>query len=271
MAIMSRVYSCALRVIIYLGQNPNGHGSKVIALLSDIDDFLQSGMATLESLGWNVFPRLEEYTNQPLLTDERWHSVRTLLEQRWFDRGWVVREAGLARQSVIVWVDQHISTLQDFVPQAVWAPSTLLIYLAHRRAFHFSERRNNRYSFLDLAAKPMDGFHLIPNCAKPMLESFRDFAIEYLTTASDQTMLSYVVHDTRSLQCTLPSWVPQWGFLEPGYDDEFSFFFTLHSQQAVDPVFPAVLDLKILKLRHALWVQLLLLRRLFTNLLRHQS
>jgi hypothetical protein len=294
-AIMGQIYSRALRVLIYLGQDPAGHGPKVAVLLSDVDDFLQSRMAKLESLDWDVFPYLDEYANHPLLTDERWHSIHKLLQQQWFKRGWVVREAGLARQAVILWgdseiswqqlmwtttwvhgrlmtppgtpevhlyqqlrghcdcyFDRHISTLRVFVPQAVWAPSTLLNYLAHGRALHFTERRDNIYAFLDLAAKPTDGFHILPSYAKPVLEIFRDFSIEYLTTTGDQTMLSYVVHDTRSLQCALPSWVPQWGFLEPGYDNGISLFFASQSQQAVDPFYPAVLDQKILRLRHAL-------------------
>jgi hypothetical protein len=294
-AIMGQIYSCALRVLIYLGHDPAGHGPKVAVLLSDVDDFLQSRMAELESLDWDVFPLLDEYANHPLLTDERWQSVRMLLQQQWFDRGWVVREAGLARQAVIVWgnsetswqslmwtttwahgrlmalpgipkghlykrlrghcdsyVDQNISTLRVFISQEAWAPSTLLMYLSHGRALQFSERRDNIYAFLDLAAKPTDGFHLLPNYGKPMLVSFRDFAIEDLTATGDQTMLSYVVHDTRSLQSALPSWVPRWNLFEPGFDDEFGFFSALESQQAVDPVCPVVLDQKILRLCHAL-------------------
>jgi hypothetical protein len=263
-AIMGQIYSRALGVLIYLGQDPAGHSPKVTVLLSDVDDFLHSEMAKLESLDWNVFPRFEEYTNHPLLKDERWHSVRTLLEQQWFERGWVVREAGLARQAVIVWgnseiswqklmwtsswslgrlgilpglpaghlnqllslhfdccFDQHISTLRVFFSQAEFAPDILLTYLARGRALHFTEKRDNIYAFLDLAAKPTDGFHLLPNYAKPILENFRDFAIEYLTVTGDQTMLSYVVHDTRSLQSALPSWVPRWNFLERRDDPEF--------------------------------------------------
>jgi hypothetical protein len=293
-AIMGQIYSRALRVLIYLGQDPTGHGPKVNVLLSDVDDFLQSEMAKLEIIDWDVFPRLEEYANHPLLTDEHWHSVRTLLEHQWFERGWVVREAGLARQAVILWgdseiswprlmwtttwslgrlfalpgcpeghlyrrlsvhtdcyIDQHISTLRVFFSQARYAPNTLLTYSARGRAFHFTERRDNIYAFLDLAAKPTEGFHILPNYAKPILESFKDFAIDYLAATGDQTMLSYVVHDTRSLQSALPSWVPRWDFLERRDDPGFWFIFTSRSQQAVDSACPVVLDGKILKIRHA--------------------
>lgn len=106
---MGRIYSSASRVLIYLGLDPDGHGSKVASLLSDVDEFLQSEMTKVDSLKWNVFPELSEHACHPLLINQRWYSVRELLELQWFERGWVVREAGLAKQGLLVWGHSDMS------------------------------------------------------------------------------------------------------------------------------------------------------------------
>jgi hypothetical protein len=278
-AIMGQIYSRASRVLIYLGPDPAGHGPKVAALLTDVGGFLQDEMTKMEQVDWNAFPSWQYYANHPLLKDERWRSVRGLLEQQWFERGWVVREAGLARQGLIVWgnsriswqtfmrtatwiwgkleslpglpmgyvyrrlcghmeayMDRHNSTLRVLISQSNWTPSTLLDYLGAGRSLHFKDRRDNIYAFLDLAVKPTVGFRTSPDYTKPQDEVFKMFAIQYLSATGDQTMLSYVVHDTKSLQSKLPTWVPRWNALEPGLNDEFCHAFTVRSRKAEIPM-----------------------------------
>jgi hypothetical protein len=105
---MSGIYSSASQVLIYMGLDPHGHGPKVASLLSDVDDFLRREIAKLNSLDWEAFPDSNELADHPLLRDERWRSLRVLLDLQWFERGWVVREAGLARHGLVVLGDSDI-------------------------------------------------------------------------------------------------------------------------------------------------------------------
>lgn len=108
-AIMGQIYSQASCVLISFGQDPDGHSPKVASLLGDVESILQDGVAKLESLDRNAFPTRPNSTATYLLSHERWRYFHAFLEQPWFDGGWVVREAGLARRGLIVWGTSEIT------------------------------------------------------------------------------------------------------------------------------------------------------------------
>ncbi|KAH6622235.1 heterokaryon incompatibility protein-domain-containing protein [Boeremia exigua] len=88
---MGQIYAKAQRVILYM----------VCSLLKDMRSSFDRELAKFDKLGWNLisYPSL----NDPVLGDERWHSLEILLRLPWFKRGWVVREAGLARECLVAW------------------------------------------------------------------------------------------------------------------------------------------------------------------------
>ena len=116
---MGHIYSSASVVLIYMGMDPEGQGPEVAALLSDVNDFLQSEIAKMGSLEWDTFPHMDSYAENLLLKDERWHCVRSFLDLPWFERGWVVREAGLAREGLIIWGDS-VTTWHHLMWVACW-------------------------------------------------------------------------------------------------------------------------------------------------------
>jgi hypothetical protein len=99
-AIMGKIYSCARRVLIHMGGDDKGQsrhvGSLVATICSTIDSILP-----LVSDDWNAFPYPKE--EDAILTDPRWDSVSLLLDETWFTRGWVVREAGSAQDCQVYW------------------------------------------------------------------------------------------------------------------------------------------------------------------------
>jgi hypothetical protein len=99
-SLMGKVYRAAKCVLIFIGSNDNGHGPHVCSLLDEVDDMFQSTCKKID-MTWDSFPYPSE--DDPLLNDSRWTSLKRLLSQAWFDRGWVVQEAALAAQGEVLW------------------------------------------------------------------------------------------------------------------------------------------------------------------------
>jgi hypothetical protein len=105
-AIMGQIYRHASRVLIHMGNDDMGHGPQVCSLLSDICTVIDDILPMIPE-GWNTFP----YPNKDdlILTDPRWDSLRLLLGETWFTRGWVVREAGFGRGGQVFWGNSEFS------------------------------------------------------------------------------------------------------------------------------------------------------------------
>lgn len=99
-SIMGQIYRRAKRVLIVVGEDDRGHGEAVCSLIDDVCEMIDGILAVIP-MGWNKFPYPRE--DDPLLSDERWDSLRELLKESWFTRGWVVREAGLAQDGLVIW------------------------------------------------------------------------------------------------------------------------------------------------------------------------
>jgi hypothetical protein len=84
-AIMGQIYRRATRVLILIGSNNHGHGDRVRSLLDGVCTFLENVLSEIPT-GWNTFPY--PLDDDPILTDVRWESIRLLLSESWFERGW---------------------------------------------------------------------------------------------------------------------------------------------------------------------------------------
>lgn len=104
--IMGQIYRHASRVLIHMGNDDHGHGTQVYSLLRDICTIIDS-ILPLITIGWNTFPYPRQ--EEPILDDLRWDSLLVLLEEPWFTRGWVVREAGFAQHGHVYWGHSEFS------------------------------------------------------------------------------------------------------------------------------------------------------------------
>jgi len=85
-AMMGHIYRAAEQVLIFLGADDAGHGDKVCSLLKDTQEIIKRGVEYASTSG-NAFPWPKD--DAPILKDTRWVSFNHMLEQNWFDRGWV--------------------------------------------------------------------------------------------------------------------------------------------------------------------------------------
>jgi hypothetical protein len=105
-AIMGKIYSCARQVLIHMGGNDNGHSPHVCSLIATICNTIDRTLS-LTPNDWNAFPYPKE--DDAILIDSRWDSVSLLLDETWFTRGWVVREAGSAKDCQVYWGKSEFS------------------------------------------------------------------------------------------------------------------------------------------------------------------
>lgn len=99
--LMGKIYRFAKSVLIYIGSDDDSHGAAVISLLEDVNRMIKDTCQQID-MSWNSFP---ENTGKetPFLEDPRWHSLHVFVSESWFDRGWVVQEAALARRAQVIW------------------------------------------------------------------------------------------------------------------------------------------------------------------------
>lgn len=261
--IMGQIYRSAERVLICMGATGEEHGPNVSSLLHDINKMIDDGFAAISDMiegrkrdgeweedwdPWDQFPHSD--VGAPVLHDPRWASINVLVEQEWFHRGWVVREAGLAQQGLIIWGQteflwtdlmqalvwrhrravktilipaedrfrshleayeaRHKARICVFYQNGSWEPCSLLGYLHFARALLLKDPRDRIYAFLDLSEDATRQLHMVPNYNDSPQKVYRDFATNYVRTLKNVEILHYVKHDESSLQENSMSWVPDW-------------------------------------------------------------
>ncbi|KAH6373965.1 hypothetical protein HBI34_071220 [Parastagonospora nodorum] len=115
-SIMGKIYRHANRVLIHMGGDDKGHGQKVRSLLETICTKIRQVLLMIPT-DWNTYPYPDQ--GDSILTDSRWDSLRLLLEETWFTRGWVVREAGFAKDGQVYWGDSEFSW-DDLMRTCAW-------------------------------------------------------------------------------------------------------------------------------------------------------
>lgn len=97
---MGKIYGAASCVLIFLGVADNGNSQKAMTLVREVSDMVSR---TLEQCSQELdsFPHLA--LDDPLLNDERWEAFDEMMSRPWFERGWVVQEAALAKTAIVLW------------------------------------------------------------------------------------------------------------------------------------------------------------------------
>ncbi|KAF3038107.1 hypothetical protein E8E12_004322 [Didymella heteroderae] len=244
---MAQIYRCASRVLICLDADDGGHAPRASTILSRTSERIQRIASTIDSPAWDIFPRTNLGDD---LHDAQWTSLVVLLSQDWFSRGWVIREAALARTATVIWGMTHFAWEQlmqtlvwqarrnfskkvvtiaqlhplahvhayetqnpqfarMFYEKADWDPSSLLGYLNCGRGLGLTDARDRIYAFLDMAADS-NPVKILPDYSASPLEIYWSFALEYLSSTGDMSLLDYIIHNEGTLVSGLPSWIPCW-------------------------------------------------------------
>lgn len=101
-ALMGQIYSQAHRVLIHIVGNDKAHAPCAASLISETAAMIRQTHQEIGP-GKGNFPWPTAEAVRSMMNDTRWESFSILLQQPWFLRGWVVQEAALAQDAVVLW------------------------------------------------------------------------------------------------------------------------------------------------------------------------
>lgn len=107
-ALMGQIYAQAKRVLLHIVGDDQGHASTLGSLVREMDLNIRKDLDKMTEIELDSFPRLEPEAKRQTILDTRWKSLDYVLCQPWFSRGWVVQEAALTHDAVIVWGGEEI-------------------------------------------------------------------------------------------------------------------------------------------------------------------
>lgn len=115
---MGRIYASSQRTLVCLGHDNGDHARGVASLIADVNQMVQE---TCNSPGFSWEPDCFPWPlpDDPLANDSRCQSIDHLFLHPWFSRGWVVQEAALGREAIILWAGCEFLLL-DVVRAEVW-------------------------------------------------------------------------------------------------------------------------------------------------------
>lgn len=113
---MGKIYSNASKVLICLGNDDEGHAQRAMSLVKDLSNMIAK---TLPECGqtYDSFPYLAP--DDPWFQDDRWPAYNSLVCRPWFHRGWVLQEAALAEDAVVLWDEAECSWIA-FMDTELW-------------------------------------------------------------------------------------------------------------------------------------------------------
>lgn len=117
--LMGEIYSNASGVLICLGNDDEGHAQKAMSLVQDLSNMITETLPECEQTH-ESFPHLSP--DDPWLYDDRWDTWTSLFSRPWFGRGWVVQEAALAQDAVVLWGEAECSWV-PLMDCATWFPA----------------------------------------------------------------------------------------------------------------------------------------------------
>ena len=264
-ALMGRIYHKAKRVLIYLGDDHDGHAHAAASLLSELNE-----MVVKNAFGsYNRYPYLASDERDRLLADERWRPLLSMTRQPWFGRGWVVQEAGLAADAVIIWGDVEMSwqsvtrtwiwMSQRLQQLKTWYPNADLMNVAHLdlyrsrnrleirslypssyshdldflgflqscRQLGFKENSDRIYAFLSFTTEARFFFHDIRiDCSKSAEEVYLELARQYMKSKRKHSV--DLLHYVQHTDTTVESQFPSW---VPRWDINTYHAIAFHSTQ----------------------------------------
>ena len=225
---MGSLYENARLVYICMGDAEDGEAFQIQTVINDA--------TTLKSGG--RFPGLQN--GHPLMNDRRWYAIGKLTENPWFRRAWVVQEAAMAKNPIVLYGRaefgyRDLIQILGWLNHSTWAirfnVSSLFIHLEW--ADWRLNAHNPTYAFVDLLSHAA-----LLNCTDPRdkIYAFLGHPLAYSLTAnrlvnpdyqktpgqvylevskaliqqSGLRVLTTVEHTQDTIGENLPSWVTRW-------------------------------------------------------------
>lgn len=106
-SIMGPIFERTSTVQIWLGADVQGHA---FDLCMEIDEYYGRGVIRSddEHMSWYEAPPPPPASDNPILDPTRWVHLESLSRCSWFERLWVIQEAGVARTAHVSWGNTDI-------------------------------------------------------------------------------------------------------------------------------------------------------------------
>lgn len=225
---MGSLYSNASKVYLCMGDAEDGNAFQVQAVINDAKSLRTGG-------GFPILP-----SNHPLRNDPRWYALGRLTTKPWFRRAWVVQEAALAKEPIVLYGRaefpyRDLVMILRWLNTSAWATrfglSSLFIHLdwadwrlnpqnreyafvdllSHAALLSCSDPRDKVYAFLGHPlAYSLSGNMLIrPDYQKSPGQVYLELS-KALIQQSGLRVLTTVEHTASTILEDLPSWVTRW-------------------------------------------------------------
>jgi hypothetical protein len=266
---MNKIYEKAKKVIVYMGDDPDGRAADVQSLLKEHVDRMK-GYKTVKEM-----PVLAP--NDPLFSDNRWPALATLMDCEWFKRAWVLQEVGVAKLPLVLygkvefkyrdlmnlarWIIRCAQSLQSkasinlftiHTDWELWTPNwretsdfpeyELLDFLSHAKMLKCRRYHDHIYAYLGhplLQTEDGEGPVIGPDYDMPVEKVDRDLTA-FLLKKSGLRVLSVIEHDEKAVVADLPSWVNRFGgveFVQNGFGCYVGFYYRASGDFKPDPLF----------------------------------
>lgn len=225
---MAALYENAKLVYICMGDAEDGNEVQVQTVIDDAKKLRNGGQ----------FPVLQ--SGHPLTNDGRWYALAVLTENPWFTRAWVVQEAALAKDPIVLygraefgyrdlvrilgWLNTstwairfEVSGLFIHLEWADWRPNAhnpayeFVDLLSHAALLNCTDPRDKVYAFLghQLAYSSTGNPLVKPDYEKTSGQVYLELS-KALIQQSGLRVLTTVEHTQDTIDNSSPSWVTRW-------------------------------------------------------------
>ncbi|KAF7592422.1 hypothetical protein BBP40_000270 [Aspergillus hancockii] len=247
--LMSRIYSSAIHVLVWLGSDDKEESTLAFDLVCRVVNyFFQDPTALFSSAGHQSKPSVPH--KLPALDCPEWMLLQSLFQLRWFWRVWVIQEIGLSASATLIWGDSEISwewvgfaaaiirlkmsELFEFwsIPGisnayfmyrisstsgAIFQPVSLSFsrLLTMTQQYETSDPYDRVYGLLALPCSNLDpnsSPFIKPDYKLSLRDAYRKAAIKIIKRERSLAVLSGVQHGPE-VCLAHESWVPQWNRL----------------------------------------------------------
>lgn len=110
--LMGRIYESSLCTLVCLGPGLSVEdrqcASDLAGLIAEVETEMKAVFEE-PNFSWDCDSFPFPFPDDPFLHDHRWTKWERLLEQPWFERGWVVQEVAFAPNALVLWAGEAIS------------------------------------------------------------------------------------------------------------------------------------------------------------------
>jgi hypothetical protein len=247
--LMGKIYREAERVWLYIGSDDDHHGPGVSSLLEEVDQMIQTIWATLDPASWNNFPYPDDndpvlldsrWQSLQKLLAESWFDrgwvvqeaalgrhARVVWGQSTFDWDKLMRVyVWMSTRAVYiyhtwgfsevlinahkhVYLEANVDFGCHFFDELSWGTPSILRTLTCAKELELGDPRDRIYAFMGLPQRPGEHVAPCPNYHASYLDTYRDFAKQYVEFTKSTEILDSVSHNNES-HSRAPSWVPHW-------------------------------------------------------------